>query len=134
MFQKEQWYVADCRRPSQTSISIKICRGRRDRDGRESRTKFYSPDHPDRSSPTVADAVSSVPRTDRRRSLQIIWEPGLTLETSPQGEKHTISSFVDQAIFSLLANAEKNKYSSKLVHRSLAINNLSKIICFAYCI
>ena len=29
--------------------------------GRESRTKFYSPDHPDRWSPTVADIVSSVP-------------------------------------------------------------------------
>ena len=72
-----------------SSVSIKICRGRRDRDGRESRTKFYSPNYPDRSSPTVADAVSSVPiwsetigdgrrprAADRRRSLQIIWEPG----------------------------------------------------------
>ena len=53
-----------CRRLPQTvpdirSIKIFLCR--RGRIGRESRIKFYSPDHTDRWSPTTADAVSNVP-------------------------------------------------------------------------
>ena len=47
-------------RPRYT-FPLKIFLCRRGRNGRESRMKFDSPDHPDRWSPTVADAVSGVP-------------------------------------------------------------------------
>ena len=44
-----------------TYISIKVFLCQRGHSGRESRIKFYSPDHPDRWSPTVGDVMSSVP-------------------------------------------------------------------------
>ena len=82
MFQKEQWYVVDCCRPSQTSVSIKICRGRRQVLLSRSPRSFVA-DRRRRSvecSHMICNDRRRSPTACRRpcRSLEIIWEPGFS--------------------------------------------------------
>ena len=71
-------------RSSQSHVSIENCLTRKRRNGRESRTRFNFPDHPDRVLQIAADAGDTFPfvcdvaetyRRSYRRPLQIIWKP-----------------------------------------------------------
>ena len=67
-----------CHRSSQTNVSFRNFIGRQRRNGRESRARFNSSDHPDRVSQTIADTVAKCSHMSATwsRPLQIIWKPG----------------------------------------------------------
>ena len=77
-------------RSSQTHVPINNCLSRKRRNGRESRTRFNFPDHPDRVPHIAADArdkcfhmcadLSAIVSQTDRRPLQIIWKPGLRMD------------------------------------------------------